>query len=72
MFDYEKFKAYLSGKDIELKIMEFKLLNYLITNINKVIPKEELFREVWHEDYYSDGTLNVHYQAAKRKNRRKS
>lgn len=65
--DYEKFKVYVSGKDTELKTMEFKLLNYLVSNINKVVPKEELFREVWHEDYFSDGTLNVHIRRLREK-----
>lgn len=67
LVDYEKVKVYVSGKDTELKTMEFKLLNYLIANTGKVITKEELFKQVWHEDYLSDGTLNVHIRRLREK-----
>ena len=40
--------------------LEFKLLSYLITNVNRVISKQELFEEVWGDRFTGDGTLNVH------------
>lgn len=45
---------------VKLKNMEFKLLNYLIANKNKVISKEELLRNIWQDRYIEEGTLTVH------------
>ena len=36
------------------------MLSYLIKNENKVVTKQELFREVWEDKFTGDGTLNVH------------
>ena len=48
------------GKPVKLTSLEFKLLSYLITNVNRVISKQELFEEVWGDRFTGDGTLNVH------------
>ncbi|MFA9463459.1 MAG: response regulator transcription factor [Velocimicrobium sp.] len=45
---------------LKLTAMEYKLLCYLIQNKDRVLTKEELFREVWGDTITSDGTLNVH------------
>ena len=51
----------LSGHEqLKMKAMEYKLLCYLIQNRGRVIPKEELFKEVWGDTITADGTLNVH------------
>jgi two-component system response regulator RegX3 len=50
----------LDGTRIELKMMEFKLLCYLMKNRGRVIGKEELFRKVWEDSIVGDNTLNVH------------
>lgn len=55
------------GKPVPLKRMEKKLLLYLIRNRNRLVTKEELFREVWQETYVGDGTLNVHIRKLREK-----
>lgn len=55
------------GKAVSLKRMEKKLLLHLIKNRNRVVEKEELFKEVWQEDYVGDGTLNVHIRKLREK-----
>lgn len=65
--DYEKLKVYKNETDLELKTMEFKLLNYFISNKNRVIKKEELFLSVWNTEYFSDGTLSVHIRKLREK-----
>jgi len=45
---------------LELKNMEYKLLKYLIDNKGRVVEKDELFQEIWGDNFVSDGTLNVH------------
>ncbi len=55
------------GEPVLLKRMEMKLLLYLIRNRNRLVEKEELFREVWQEAYVGDGTLNVHIRKLREK-----
>ncbi len=52
---------------VELKAREFQLFSYLYDNKGRVIPKEELFREVWGDGFYGDGTLNVHIRKLREK-----
>lgn len=55
------------GEPVLLKRMEMKLLLYLIRNRNRLVGKEELFKEVWQEAYVGDGTLNVHIRKLREK-----
>lgn len=57
----------LDGQKIELKMMEFKLLSYLMKNHGRVISKEELFRKVWEDAITGDNTLNVHVRRLREK-----
>lgn len=56
-----------NGQPVPLRRMEKKLLFYLIRNRNRLVAKEELFREVWQESYVADGTLNVHIRKLREK-----
>lgn len=47
--------------------MEYKLLIYLINNRNRIINKEELFKNVWEDIITADGTLNVHVRYIREK-----
>lgn len=49
-------------EDVEKKItsIEFKLLQYMIENKNRLITKAEIFDNVWNDKFTTDGTLNVH------------
>ncbi|MCR8659910.1 response regulator transcription factor [Paenibacillus endoradicis] len=53
--------------EIKLKTLEYRLLCYLAKNKNRVIPKKELFQEVWGDSITSDGTLNVHIRHLREK-----
>ena len=54
-------KVYKEGHEIDISGKEFDLLVYLMKHPEQVIPKEELFDEVWGRDCFSEfSTLNVH------------
>jgi len=55
------------GEKLDLKMMEFKLLSYLMKNHGRVISKEELFRKVWEDSITGDNTLNVHIRRLREK-----
>ncbi|WP_245975359.1 response regulator transcription factor [Oceanobacillus chungangensis] len=57
----------VNGIDIQLKTMEYKLLSYLAKNKNRIITKDELFRNVWGDSFVGDGTLNVHIRHLREK-----
>ena len=60
-------RALKNGEPLSLKMMEFKLLAYLVRNRGRIIPKEEIFRKVWEDAITSDGTLNVHIRRLREK-----
>lgn len=60
-------KIFADGREITLKNKEYNLFSYLYSNRNKVITKEELFSKVWGDEFFSDGTLNVHIRKIREK-----
>jgi two-component system response regulator RegX3 len=59
--------AFIGEQKLELKAMEYKLLSYLVKNKNRIIPKNELFRNVWEDAIVEDNTLNVHIRRLREK-----
>lgn len=57
----------IQDKEIQLKTMEYKLLSYLMQHKNRIIPKQELFTNVWGDTITGDGTLNVHIRHLREK-----
>jgi len=60
-------RIYLDGKPLDLTNMEYKLLKYLMENEGRIINKNELFDNVWNDNFTGDGTLNVHIRKLREK-----
>ena len=45
--DMDQYKVYLLGEETELSPREFKLLNYLIENIEKTVTRFQILNAVW-------------------------
>ncbi|PQO45284.1 response regulator transcription factor [Blastopirellula marina] len=45
--DFDSFQAFVGGKPIRLTQLESKLLHYFVSHPGRIIPKQELLREVW-------------------------
>lgn len=58
--DFDTRQVLAGGNPVKMTAQEFKLLSYLIKNENRVVPKRELFENVWEDRFTGDGTLNVH------------
>ena len=43
-----------------LKVMEYKMLFYLLQNRGRVVTKDELLKSVWEDEFIGEGTLAVH------------
>lgn len=52
--------VYVDGKEKKITAIEFRLLQYLTENRNRLITKAEIFDTVWNDRFTTDGTLNVH------------
>lgn len=59
--DNNVYKAYYEGKDLGLTLKEFKLFKLLVANAGVTVEREQLFREVWGEDWMGETrTLDMH------------
>ena len=52
--------VYVNGTEKKITSIEYKLLEYLIENKNRLVTKNEIFDKVWNDKFTTDGTLNVH------------
>ncbi len=52
--------VFVNGEEKKITSIEWKLLEYLINNKNRLVTKNEIFDNVWNDRFTTDGTLNVH------------
>lgn len=52
--------VFVKGEEKKITSIEWKLLDYLIANKNRLVTKNEIFENVWNDKFTTDGTLNVH------------
>ena len=52
--------VFVNGEEKKITSIEWKLLDYLIANRNRLVTKTEIFDNVWNDRFTTDGTLNVH------------
>ena len=61
-------EVFVGGQNVYFTSKEFDILMLLIQNPNKVISKEKIFKEAWHEDYCIDTqTVTVHIKNIRKK-----
>ena len=68
VLNQETREVFVDGQNVYFTSKEFDILMLLIQNPNKVISKEKIFKEVWHEDYCIDTqTVTVHIKNIRKK-----
>lgn len=66
--DAEGRRVYVHGKEINLTVKEFDLLEILMNNPNKVYSREKLLNDVWGYEYLGDvRTVDVHVRRLREK-----
>jgi DNA-binding response OmpR family regulator len=66
--DYNARKVVIHGKDIDLTVKEFDLMDLFVTNPGKVYSRENLLDIVWGYDYPGDiRTVDVHVRRLREK-----
>lgn len=60
--DLKNASVTLDGVDVKLSNLEFELLKYFSQNIEKIIPKSELYENVWgeYDDFHNSKTVDVY------------
>jgi DNA-binding response OmpR family regulator len=66
--DSEARQAFLDDEELQLTAKEFDLLRVLVREAGRVVPREQLMREVWDADWYGPTkTLDMHVSWLRRK-----
>lgn len=66
--DVDRVEATVRGKQVHLTRKEFEVLEILMRNAGRVLPRETLMDQVWGSDYFGDTrTLDVHIKRLRAK-----
>src|SRR5262245_20828318 len=66
--DPERHEVVIRGEQVSLPLKEFELLEILLDNAGRVLPRETLIDRVWGSDYVGDTkTLDVHIKRLRSK-----
>jgi two-component system, OmpR family, response regulator RegX3 len=66
--DRDRFQVIARGQEVRLTKKEFDLLELLMANSGRVLPRETLIERVWGWDYVGDTrTLDVHMKRLRSK-----
>lgn len=66
--DTDRMEATVEGLEIHLTRKEFEVLELLMRNAGRVLPRETLMDQVWGSDYFGDTrTLDVHIKRLRAK-----
>ena len=58
----------VDGKQIELSLREYELLQYLLDNENVALSRDKILNNVWNYDYYGDSrTIDSHIKKIRHK-----
>lgn len=55
--DYNTFKAYCDGRELELTAKDFKVLSYLMENKNIVLNRDLILTRIWGYDFDGDSRV---------------
>ena len=66
--DPDRHEVVIRGEQVSLPLKEFELLEVLLANAGRVLPRDTLISRVWGEDYVGDTkTLDVHVKRLRSK-----
>jgi two-component system response regulator RegX3 len=66
--DPERHEVEIRGATVQLPLKEFELLEILLANAGRVLPRETLIDRIWGTDYVGDTkTLDVHVKRLRAK-----
>lgn len=63
----DELRLYKNGKDLCLSGKECLLMKYFLSNRNKILTKEQIYRQVWNDTIVDDNTIMVHIRRLRMK-----
>lgn len=60
VFDRERAMLIKNDQEIQLTVKQFKILDYLATNINKIVSIDQILDKCWEESFGYENTLITH------------
>ncbi len=69
LLDVDNHQCFLNERELPLTPTEFEILRILLERRGKVVSAEELFHEIWRDEYYSknNNTITVHVRHLREK-----
>jgi len=68
VLDRERHEVTVSGRVVEMPLMEYRLLELFLRHPGKALPREYLISQAWEGDYYAQSkTLDVHIRRLREK-----
>lgn len=67
--DLDKAEIFKDGKQVKLTALEYKIIQLLFSNLNRVITREMLTHHIWdaYDNYVNDNTLTVNIKRIREK-----
>ena len=60
-------RLFKQGEEIFLSGKECLLMKYFLSNQNKILTKDQIYRYVWNDDFVDDNTIMVHIRRLRMK-----
>lgn len=69
VLNLKTFRASCGGRELDLSMTEFRLLQYLMEHKNQALLKEQILRHIWDEggNYVEENTLSVNVSRLRKK-----
>jgi DNA-binding response OmpR family regulator len=59
--------AFLNNQQLELSTKEFRILSFLKNHPNNVLTREQIYENVWGDEYGEFNTVTVHIKNIRKK-----
>ncbi len=63
----ETFEAFLNNRKLDLSTKEFQILSFLMHHPNHVLTREQIYENVWGDEYGEINTVTVHIKNIRKK-----
>lgn len=67
VLNQKTFEAFLNGSKLDLSTKEFQILSYLKKNSNNVLTREQIYENVWNDEFGEINTVTVHIKNIRKK-----
>jgi DNA-binding response OmpR family regulator len=61
------FEAFLNNQKLDLSVKEFQILSFLKNHSNNVLSREQIYENVWGDEYGEINTVTVHIKNIRKK-----